>query len=250
MYTVQEVVDGEVPPVLRFEHVRELVALWSVHQNVAITVGHSGGGWAENVVRGLRVGTEAVYVDHQVLRASSDRRVQRVLDAAIAIGMRTDPGIFRTGDVVHGDFHHRNLLVRGDHVVAVFDWEGAHPGDARTDLMTLASMPSREQIDPRGTEFLSEQLQTIPAEVREPLAALGAAADHLCGPDQAPGAGVGVGQSRAATGSRGRPGRVLRRRAPQAAMSRPTDIEPSEGAILYSASAVTSSVSRPSAVSP
>ena len=40
--------------------------------------------------------------------------------------------------IVHGDFHHRNLLVDGDEVTGVFDWEIAGPGDWRFDLVCLA----------------------------------------------------------------------------------------------------------------
>ena len=35
------------------------------------------------------------------------------------------------------DFHHRNILKRGDQPVAVIDWEGSMPGDRLFDLVTL-----------------------------------------------------------------------------------------------------------------
>ena len=40
--------------------------------------------------------------------------------------------------VVHGDFHHRNLLVEHGRVTGVFDWDIASPGDWRFDLVSLA----------------------------------------------------------------------------------------------------------------
>ena len=38
---------------------------------------------------------------------------------------------------MHRDWHHRNLLVRGETVTAVIDWEAARAGDARLDLVLL-----------------------------------------------------------------------------------------------------------------
>ena len=41
-------------------------------------------------------------------------------------------------DVVHVDFHHRNVLLAEGAVAAVIDWEGCRSGDAAFDLVTLA----------------------------------------------------------------------------------------------------------------
>src|SRR6266508_1691205 len=41
------------------------------------------------------------------------------------------------GDLVHIDFHHRNMLREGDELVAVVDWEGCRPGDRAFDLVTF-----------------------------------------------------------------------------------------------------------------
>jgi hypothetical protein len=40
--------------------------------------------------------------------------------------------------IVHGDFHHLNLLVADGRVTGVFDWDIAGPGDWRFDLVNLA----------------------------------------------------------------------------------------------------------------
>ncbi len=47
-----------------------------------------------------------------------------------------DAEMFET-TVVHGDFHHRNVLVEGETVTGVFDWDIAGPGDWRFDLAML-----------------------------------------------------------------------------------------------------------------
>jgi len=55
---------------------------------------------------------------------------------AAIIERGADAEMFET-TVVHGDFHHRNVLVDGDTVTGVFDWEIAGPGDWRFDLAML-----------------------------------------------------------------------------------------------------------------
>lgn len=173
VYTVQELVEGTTPDRLHSRQLRQLLDLWRRHRNLATRVGVGDRGWAAAAVAGLRVGSDRVYVDHAVIRTSPDRRVHRVLDAAISIGERTDPAVFRTGDVVHADLHHGNLLVRGEEIVAVLDWEGAHAGDARFDLVRLATVAYQ---DPAAAHDLlaAERAATGAAEVRTAVLALGA----------------------------------------------------------------------------
>lgn len=155
VYTVQEVVEGEIPDQLSTSLVRQLIELWRQHQGVAARAGVPGETWAAHALEGLRSGSEVVYIDHEVLRDSRDPRVEDVLEAAIEIGGRVDPAVFRSGDVVHADLHHRNVLVRGDKIVAVFDWEGAHAGDSRFDLIRLEGIPFVEPK--RARELLAAE---------------------------------------------------------------------------------------------
>jgi len=46
-----------------------------------------------------------------------------------------------TAAAVHGDAGPYNLLVEGDHLTAVLDWEFLHLGDPAVDLGSCASMP-------------------------------------------------------------------------------------------------------------
>jgi Ser/Thr protein kinase RdoA (MazF antagonist) len=64
--------------------------------------------------------------------------------------------------IVHGDFHHRNILVEGPHVVGVFDWDIAGPGEWRFDLVSLAFAC---QMYPRTCE--ANALAAVTAAVRE-----------------------------------------------------------------------------------
>ena len=64
--------------------------------------------------------------------------------------------------IVHGDFHHRNLLVDKGRVTGVFDWDIAGPGDWRFDLVNLAFAC---QMYPRTCE--PDALATVVAAVHE-----------------------------------------------------------------------------------
>lgn len=176
VFTVQEAVEGVIPERLRSSHVRQLIEGWRQQPDLAATSGVSGRWWVPQVLKGLRSGSELVYIDHAVLRGCDDARVRQVLEAAIAIGEATDPGAFRTGDAVHADLHHRNLLVRGDEIVAVFDWEGAHAGDARFDLLRLEEIPPHRFVEPElASELIRAELAaTRAAEIRAAVHALGA----------------------------------------------------------------------------
>ena len=50
--------------------------------------------------------------------------------------------------LVHADFYANNWMVRGDELVAVLDWEGAHRGDGRVDLGWIAMMYDRASWHP------------------------------------------------------------------------------------------------------
>jgi aminoglycoside phosphotransferase (APT) family kinase protein len=48
-------------------------------------------------------------------------------------------------DVVHWDFHGGNILVDGDRITGVIDWDGLRFGDASFDLMTLLFYSYRDE---------------------------------------------------------------------------------------------------------
>jgi aminoglycoside phosphotransferase (APT) family kinase protein len=179
VYTIQEFVAGEAPAVLRLPHAEQLVRVWQRFAGAAEAAGTAasteGRARAEDIVTGLRTGTERVFIDHAVLRQAPDPRVRAVLDLAVEIGHSVEPATFRFGDVVHGDFDHSNVLVDGDRVVAVFDWEGAHTGDSRIDIMSLATVPGADQVEPAAARFLAATVaEAVPDGVRRAVLALGA----------------------------------------------------------------------------
>jgi aminoglycoside phosphotransferase (APT) family kinase protein len=73
-----------------------------------------------------------------------------------------------SGDVVHVDFHHRNVLVAEGEVSAVIDWEGCRPGDASFDLVTLAFGLTVAEVSAQAREAVWEEVcrRTVPTARR------------------------------------------------------------------------------------
>jgi aminoglycoside phosphotransferase (APT) family kinase protein len=133
VYSVQARCAGEVPDRLTLPQAQRMLDLWRLHADAASAPGQ----WASYAVLALRHGAPGGLIDHAAVRAAGPRPAA-LIDEAAAVGERIDASRFRALDIVHGDFHHRNLLVDADGgVTAIFDWEGAHPGDSRLDLATL-----------------------------------------------------------------------------------------------------------------
>jgi hypothetical protein len=71
---------------------------------------------------------------HDPLKQHS-RRSGRLLDWIHEVGAA---GTDADGDdLVHFDYHPGNILVSGNRISGVVDWDGAHRGDRRLDLVTL-----------------------------------------------------------------------------------------------------------------
>jgi hypothetical protein len=69
--------------------------------------------------------------------AGYDAETAKVLDWIREVGRSVPPRM--TGDdLVHGDYHQQNVLVDADGgITGVIDWDGAHRGDHRFDLVTM-----------------------------------------------------------------------------------------------------------------
>ncbi len=93
----------------------------------------AGDDWTGYIRTTLTTGAEG-YCLHEPLRehsAESRRIVRWVESVGAAVGTLPE------ADLVHIDFHHRNMLRDGDELVAVVDWEGCRPGDRAFDLVTF-----------------------------------------------------------------------------------------------------------------
>jgi aminoglycoside phosphotransferase (APT) family kinase protein len=128
-WSLQEHLPGDIPEVMGDVHARQLVGFLRHHVSAADRPG--------DVLARMRLelGNALTTVADHDATASIGRDLARVLT--------TEPNdMIRRGDVVHGDYHHRNYLAIGDRITAVFDWELAWAGDWRIDLVTLACWSS------------------------------------------------------------------------------------------------------------
>ena len=131
-YTLQRRCDGTVPPVFEDAHAAQMLDFWETHRDAI----PEGGDWPERVVRALLAGDVELFAVHEpVLAAGGEAAL--LLGEIIDVGSSADLSALRRTDAMHRDWHHRNLLVRGETVMAVIDWEAARAGDARFDLVLL-----------------------------------------------------------------------------------------------------------------
>jgi Ser/Thr protein kinase RdoA (MazF antagonist) len=89
--------------------------------------------WIEDMVTSVTEGRSG-YCEHAALRAHDPELLHRLR----AIAARAANADTPTTDAVHYDFSPLNILIDGDRVTGVVDWNGATSGDASFDLVTLA----------------------------------------------------------------------------------------------------------------
>ena len=170
-YTLQTWCDGGVPPLFLDTHARQLLELWQLQLDAAPALGP----WPSDVRRALTVGAPDFFADHTPLRDAGGP-VAALLDEIVAVGHGGDIGALRAGDVVHGDWHHQNLLVTDDRVTTVFDWESARAGDARLDLVYLnfwADVFEGIEFEPAAVERIRAAVDTyVEPAARRLLSAL------------------------------------------------------------------------------
>jgi len=131
-YTLQQRVDGAVPEVFEDAHAAQMLGFWETHRDAI----PEGGDWPERLVHALLVGDRELFAEHAPVRAAGGEAAV-LLGEIIDVGHTADPSVLRCTDAMHRDWHHRNLLARGEMIVAVIDWEAARAGDTRLDLVLL-----------------------------------------------------------------------------------------------------------------
>jgi hypothetical protein len=103
---------------------------------------------------------------HEPPRAHGER-TRRLERWVSSVGSRY-PDHLVGDDVVHVDFTPQNLLVSGDRITAVVDWDGAGRGDRRFDLVTLRFGMHALPPAPAVTGRLDRLLDEFPPSVLEP----------------------------------------------------------------------------------
>jgi len=131
-YELVELVDGapmDQPTFGQLPAVERLIACQR-------DLGLGSGDWVEHMVASITDGCDG-YCELAAMRAHSDE-TRALLDRLQQIAGERDDIDVPTGGAVHYDFSPYNVLVRGDDVAGVVDWDGARLGDSSFDLVTLA----------------------------------------------------------------------------------------------------------------
>ena len=116
--------------------------------------------WEQLIRKSLTTGLDG-YCQHESL-AEYGRDTQKLLQVIRQIGEEKTE--LPSGDVVHFDFHHRNLLRSADQLTAVIDWEGCRVGDQIFDLVTFAFGLTAAKVEPgvedRLWSFINEHSES------------------------------------------------------------------------------------------
>lgn len=136
-YTIQEHIDAFCPPVLSVAMAEMLVDLVAVHRLVTPSKphrvrSHDGSSWGQQVLTAV-TGKGATALPS----IESSHTATGLLHEVRSISAVWPPIPVEDNEVSHQDFHHRNILAKGDRVVAVVDWDGARWGNADFDLFVM-----------------------------------------------------------------------------------------------------------------
>jgi aminoglycoside phosphotransferase (APT) family kinase protein len=123
-WSLQERLPGEPPAVVDERLARQLIGLAAMHAGA----GDTAGAWHEEALPAMAswMGVLSQSAACAGIARELSRAVRAHADAPL-----------RDGDVVHGDFSHRNCLAQDDRITAIIDWEQASTGDWRLDVCTL-----------------------------------------------------------------------------------------------------------------
>jgi fructosamine-3-kinase len=138
-YTVRPWIEGRVLGAELRRYFREVLALVEMHAGAAPD---PRAGLRESLIASALDG----FADWCVLDSMrNDPRGAKVLARVQAIARSSAGVAMRTGDAVHFDFHHGNILVSDAGIASVIDWEGCRAGDRAFDIATLLyySYPDR-----------------------------------------------------------------------------------------------------------
>lgn len=136
-YTLQEFVDGEVPPRMTLPLAQRMIELLDTHEGQASD-------WPVDGVAGF--GEWWTFSD---TIENAPAHIRDLANEAADARDRLRGTAVPTTDVVHADYHNKNLLLRDGEIVAIIDWDGAAPGCRWYDAFLLMwwSQASTNVID-------------------------------------------------------------------------------------------------------
>ena len=146
-YIVQEMLPGTPLHILTPQYLPSVLALNEMQLGHAVLSQHE---WPARVIDTVLYGGDG-YCVIETLRtySATTRELLNVLQTIVNTHRDAE---YRTGDIVHYDFHCENILTSYSHISGVIDWDGTCSGDAGFDLVTLlcyAYMQSDETVKAR-----------------------------------------------------------------------------------------------------
>jgi fructosamine-3-kinase len=159
-YTVRPWVEGRVLGGELRRYGGEVLSLIERHAGAAP---NPGAGLRESLIASVLEG----FTDWCVLDSMrNDPRAAAVLARVQEIARSSRDVAMRTGDAVHFDFHHGNILIDDAGIASVIDWEGCRAGDRAFDLATLLyySYPDpvlRDALWERAGEIASHEAMAL-----------------------------------------------------------------------------------------
>ena len=149
---LQEFIAGRVTDEVSDEVITTLLSLNELQKGAGTA---ANADWTTYMTGSLLNGCDG-YCEHKPLR-EYDRRTAALLETIHAAGEMIES--LPSGDVVHVDFHHRNVLVADGAVSAVIDWEGCRTGDCVFDLVTLAFGLTIAQVSTKARDQVWEAVR-------------------------------------------------------------------------------------------
>jgi hypothetical protein len=116
--------------------------------------------WANTLQAGMAPRGDAPWGQH-VLDQLGEAGDVPLADTIRAAADGLAPAAFPQHDLMHFDFHHRNLLVRRRRLTAVVDWDGVRAGDRVFDLVTLAFCSAVASCQEGAVERLWERAHSL-----------------------------------------------------------------------------------------
>jgi aminoglycoside phosphotransferase (APT) family kinase protein len=141
-YAVQRILAGELLLHSSFSRAR-LDAIIALNRIQRGRSSEPGADWLPELRRSVFEGFEE-YCRVDTLKNHSPE-TRRMLEHFQRIAAAAEDAPCPVSDVVHWDFHGGNILVEGDRISGVIDWDGLRFGDASFDLMTLLFYSYRDE---------------------------------------------------------------------------------------------------------
>lgn len=158
-YAIQSAIPGSPPQQLAPVHIKRLIDLNRLQRHAS---NEPNNDWITQIRQSVLEGFEA-YCVVDSLRSWSAQTAD-LLDHVQNIVAGWQPDDAAPDDIVHFDFHTMNILIRGDEVTGIVDWDGVNTGNCVFDLVTLVFY---QQSNILVRDLLWEEivLRADPAEV-------------------------------------------------------------------------------------